>query len=234
MRVLVTPDYQALSEEAAAILAKSIGAKPTITLGLPTGRTPLGMYRELIRKHRSQGLDFSHLRTFNLDEYLGISPEDPRSFHAYMHSQLFDHVNIIPEHTHIPGGSPVVDPGIECEQYENMIRQSGGIDLLIVGIGANGHIAFNEPGSPFDSRTRVVTLAPETIQNAGAGIPHAAITMGIATILDAGRILLLASGAKKAEILRRALRGPVSETVPASALQRHSDVIVIMDEAAAL
>jgi glucosamine-6-phosphate deaminase len=234
MRVLVTPDYQTLSEEAAAILAKSMRAKPTIALGLPTGRTPLGLYQELIRKHRSQGLDFSGVRTFNLDEYLGISPEDPRSFHAYMQCQLFDHVNITPEHTHIPDGSPAVDPEIECERYENMIRQSGGIDLLIVGIGANGHIAFNEPGSPFDSRTRVVTLAPETVQNTEADIPHTAITMGIGTILDAGRILLLASGSKKAEILKRALQGPVSETVPASALQRHSDVIVIMDEAAAL
>jgi glucosamine-6-phosphate deaminase len=233
MRVLVTPDYQTLSEEAAAILTKSIKAKPTITLGLPTGSTPLGMYEELIRKHRSQGVDFSRVRTFNLDEYLSVSADDPRSFHAYMHRQLFDHVNIISEHTHIPDGSPLADPTVECERYENMMRQSGGIDLLILGIGANGHIAFNEPGSPFDSRTRVVTLAPETIQNAGADIPHSAITMGIGSILDAGRILLLASGANKAEIVRRALRGPVSETVPASALQRHSDVIVIMDEAAA-
>ena len=234
MRVLVTPDYQALSEEAAAILAKSIKAKPTITLGLPTGRTPLGMYKELIRKHRSQELDFSRVRTFNLDEYLGVSAEDPRSFHAYMHYQLFDHINITSENTQIPDGVPAGDPTVECERYENMIRQSGGIDLLIVGIGANGHIAFNEPGSSFESRTRVVTLAPETIQNAGRNIPHNAITMGIGTILDAGRILLIASGAKKADILRRAIRGPVSETVPASALQRHSDVIVIMDEAAAL
>jgi glucosamine-6-phosphate deaminase len=233
MRVLVTPDYQTLSEEAAAILAKSIRANPTISLGLPTGQTPLGMYEELIRRHRSEGLDFSGVRTFNLDEFVGVSTDDPRSYHAYMQSRVFDHVNINSQHAHIPDGSPGADPVVECERYEDMIRQTGGIDLLIVGIGTNGHIAFNEPGSPFDSRTRVVTLAPETIQNAGIDIPHAAITMGIGTILDAGRILLLASGSKKAEILRRALRGPVSEAVPASAVQRHSDVIVIMDEAAA-
>jgi glucosamine-6-phosphate deaminase len=233
MRVLVTPDYRTLSEEAAAILAKSIRAKPTLTLGLPTGQTPLGMYEALTRKHRLEELDFSGVRTFNLDEYFGMSPDNPQSYHAYMRSRLFDHVNVTPQNIHIPDGSPGIDPEIECERYENMIRQSGGIDLLIVGIGANGHVAFNEPGSPFDSRTRVVTLAPETIQNAGKNIPPTAITIGIGTILEAGRILLLASGAAKAEILSRALGGPISETVPASALQLHPDVIVIMDEAAA-
>jgi glucosamine-6-phosphate deaminase len=233
MRVLVTPDYRTLSEEAAAILAKSIRAKPTLTLGLPTGQTPLGMYEALTRKHRLEELDFSGVRTFNLDEYFGMSPDNPQSYHAYMRSRLFDHVNLTPQNTHIPDGSPGIDPEIECERYENMIRQSGGIDLLIVGIGANGHVAFNEPGSPFDSRTRVVTLAPETIQNAGKNIPPTAITIGIGTILEAGRILLLASGAQKAEIVRRALHGPISEAVPASSLQLHPDVIVIMDEAAA-
>ena len=223
MRVLVTPDYQALSQEAAAIVDKSLHAKPALTLGLPTGQTPLGMYEQLIRKHRTEGLDFSAVKTFNLDEYAGISPEDPRSFHAYMRSRFFDHININPSNAHIPDD--------QYERYEHLIRESGGIDLLIVGIGLNGHIAFNEPGSSFDSRTRVVTLAPETIQAASQEIPHTAITMGIGTILEARKILLLASGAKKAEILRRALRGPVTEAVPASALQLHPNVIVITDKA---
>jgi glucosamine-6-phosphate deaminase len=233
MRVLVTPDYRTLSEEAAAILTKSIRVKPGLTLGLPTGQTPLGMYEELIRKHRSEALDFSTVKTFNLDEYVGISADDPHSYHAYMRANLFDHVNVSPHNTHIPDGSPGVDPAVECARYENLIRQSGGIDLLIVGIGVNGHIGFNEPGSPFDSRTRVVTLATETIQKAGKDIPPTAITMGIGTILDSDRILLVAAGINKAEIVGRALRGPVSEAVPASALQLHSDVIVIMDEEAA-
>jgi glucosamine-6-phosphate deaminase len=233
MRVLITPDYTTLSEEAAAFLAKSIQARRDITLGLPTGHTPLGMYAELIRRHQSEGLDFADVRTFNLDEFVGLTRDDPQSYHAYMRTRFFDHVNVTARNAHIPDASPDVDPGVECERYEDLIRQSGGIDLLTVGIGINGHIAFNEPGSPFASRTRVVTLAPETIQNAGKGVPHTAVTMGIGTILDARKILLLASGARKAAIVSRSLGGPISETVPASALQLHPDVVVIMDEAAA-
>jgi len=238
MRVLVTPDYRTLSEEAAALVARAVRAKPDITLGLPTGSTPLGMYEELIRKHRHEGLDFSRVRTFNLDEYLGLAPDDPQSYHAYMHARFFDHVNIAVDNTRIPDGSPGVDANAKCGRYEDAIRNAGGIDLLIVGIGSNGHIAFNEPGSSFESRTRVVTLAPETIENAkrhfpgDADIPMSAITIGIRTILDARRILLLASGSGKAEAVERTLRDPVSESVPASALRLHPDVIAILDESA--
>jgi glucosamine-6-phosphate deaminase len=238
MRVLVTPDYRTLSEEAAALVARAVRAKPDITLGLPTGSTPLGMYEELIRKHRHEGLDFSRVRTFNLDEYLGLAPDDPQSYHAYMHGRFFDHVNIAVHNTRIPDGSPGVDADAECGRYEDEIRNVGGIDLLIVGIGSNGHIAFNEPGSSFESRTQVVTLAPETIENAkrhfpgDANIPMSAITIGIRTILDARRILLLASGSGKAEAVERTLRDPVSESVPASALRLHPDVIAILDESA--
>jgi glucosamine-6-phosphate deaminase len=229
MRVLVTPDYQTLSEEAAAIVIKSVRSKPSLTLGLPTGQTPLGMYLELVRTYRVADVDFSEVTTFNLDEYLGILPVDPRSYHSYMRSRLFDHVNVNPHRIYIPDGSPGVDATVECERYESSIQKCGGIDLLIVGIGMNGHIAFNEPGASFVSRTRVVTLAPETIA-AGKDVPDNAITMGIGTILEAHKVLLLASGSRKAEILRRALRGPVTEAVPASAIQLHSDVIVIIDE----
>jgi glucosamine-6-phosphate deaminase len=233
MRVLVTPDYRALSEEAAAVVVKSVRSKPRLTLGLPTGQTPLGMYEELIRKHRPEGLDFSEVRTFNLDEYAGLLPDDPRSYHSYMKSHFFNHINVAPQNTRIPDGSPGIDTSVECAQYENTIRQCGGIDLLIMGIGTNGHIAFNEPGSSFESRTRLVELAGETIQKAGDDMPRRAITMGIATMLEASRILLLASGSNKADVLRRALRGPITEAVPASALQRHSHLMVIADQAAA-
>jgi glucosamine-6-phosphate deaminase len=235
MRVLVTADYRTLSEEAGALVARAVRAKPDITLGLPTGNTPLGLYEELVRKHRHEGLDFSRVRTFNLDEYLGLAPDDPRSYHAYMRARFFDHVNIALENTHIPNGSPGVNVDAECGRYEDGIRNVGGIDLLIVGIGSNGHIAFNEPGSSFESRTRVVTLAPETIENAkrhfpsDASVPMSAITIGIRTILDARRVLLLASGPGKVE---RTLRDPVSESVPASALRLHPDVIAILDESA--
>jgi glucosamine-6-phosphate deaminase len=237
MRVLVTPDYRTLSEEAAELIARAIRAKPDLTLGLPTGNTPLGMYAELVRKHRDERLDFSPVRTFNLDEYL-IAPNHPQSYHAYMRFRFFDQVNIAPERAHIPDGSPDIDADVECARYESEIRDSGGIDLLIVGIGSNGHIAFNEPGSSFDSCTRVVSLAQDTIANArkyfatDKEIPRRAITVGIRTILDARRILLLASGQTKAGAVERALRGPVSESVPASALQLHPDVIAILDEQA--
>ena len=237
MRVLVTPDYQALSQTAAELVLKAIGAKPGINLGLPTGNTPLGMYEELVRRYRIEQLDFSQIQTFNLDEYVGLTYDHPKSYHSYMRRHFFDHVNVLPANAHIPDGSPGVDLDAEAVRYENQIRNAGEIDLLIVGVGANGHIAFNEPGSAFDSRTRTVDLAAETVRNAkqhfgSEPVPARAITMGIATILEAGRILLLASGASKADAVERALHGPVSESVPASALRLHPRVIVVLDEAA--
>jgi len=237
MRVLVTPDYPALGQTAADLFIKALRTRPNFRVGLPTGSSPLGMYEELVRRYHDEHLDFSQIRTFNLDEYIGLPNNHPQSYHTYMRQHLFDHVNASPEHTHIPDGSPQVDPWAESQRYENAIRADGGIDLLIVGIAANGHIAFNEPGSAFDSRTRVVDLAAETIENArqyfgSEPVPQRAITMGIATILDARRILLLASGAGKADAVERALHGPVSESVPASALQLHSHVVVVLDEAA--
>lgn len=237
MRVLVTPDYQALSQTAAELVLKAVRAKPGIKLGLPTGNTPLGMYEELVRRYRIEQLDFSQIQTFNLDEYVGLTNDHPKSYHRYMRRHFFDHVNLLPANIHIPEGSPGVDLDAEAVRYENQIRKAGGIDLLIVGVGANGHIAFNEPGSPFDSRTRAVDLAAETIRNAqqhfgSEPVPRRAITMGIATMLEARRILLLASGSSKADAVERTLHGPVSPSVPASALRLHSRVIVVLDEAA--
>jgi glucosamine-6-phosphate deaminase len=239
MRVLVTPDYRALSRLAAELVAQAIVLKPNLTLGLPTGHTPEGMYEELVSWHRDGGASFAGVRTFNLDEYLGLPEDHPRSYHTYMRTHLFDHVDIPRNHIDIPNGAPGVDAGPECDRYESSIRAAGGIDLLIVGVGTNGHIAFNEPGSSFGSRTRVVTLARETTANARqyfageAEVPQKAITVGIATILEARRIVLLASGAGKAEAVKKALQGPVSESLPASVLQHHRDVTVILDKAAA-
>jgi glucosamine-6-phosphate deaminase len=237
MRVLVTPEYRTLSQTAAELVIKALHAKSNLSLGLPTGRTPLGMYEELVRKHREKHLDFSDLRTFNLDEYLGLPPDHPKAYHTYMRRHLFEHVNMSPANIHIPDGSPGIDADRESERYEKAIHDAGGLDLLIVGIGANGHIAFNEPGSAFDSRTRAVDLAPETIANAkqyfgSDSVPARAITMGIGTMLEARRILLLAAGSSKADAVGRALRGPVSVDVPASALQLHPRVVAILDEAA--
>jgi len=228
MRVLVTADYRTLSQTAAELIVKAVRGKAGLVLGLPTGRTPVGMYDELVRLHRNQSHDFSRIRTFNLDEYAGLHAGDPNSFDTYMHRHFFDHVNIPPENTHIPH---------EVANYEAAIRDAGGIDLLIVGIGTNGHIAFNEPGSSFTSRTRTVNLAPETVANAtkqfgNNAVPKQAITMGIGTILESRHILLLASGTAKADIVRRALHGPITESVPASALQQHPNVIAILDEEA--
>ena len=237
MRVLVTPDYRTLSLTAAEIVLKALRAKPNLNVGLPTGNTPLDMYEELVNRHRNEHLDFSRMQTFNLDEYVGLPKDHRKSYHTYMRQHLFDYVNVLPANVHIPDGSPGVDPNTESERYEKAIQESGGLDLLIVGVGANGHIAFNEPGSTFDSRTRCVDLAPETISNArqhfgSEPVPPKAITVGIGTILEARRIVLLAAGASKADAVERSLRGPVSQSVPASALQLHPHVIVILDEAA--
>jgi glucosamine-6-phosphate deaminase len=215
-----------LSRTASELVVKAIRTKRELTLGLPTGNTPLGMYEELVRSYREQQIDFSGIRTFNLDEYLGLQGNDPHSYRFYMQEHFFDHVKVPPGNVHIPQ---------EAGSYEDKIREAGGIDLLVVGMGLNGHIAFNEPGSSFASRTREVMLAPETIANAemhfeGAPVPPRAITMGIGTILESRCIVLLASGASKADIVRRALHGPVSESVPASALQTHQNVIAILDE----
>jgi glucosamine-6-phosphate deaminase len=237
MRVLVTPDYRTLSRTAAEFVIEAVRGKLDLTLGLPTGSTPLGMYDDLVKEHLDQHLDFSESRTFNLDEYLGLPHDHPKSYHTYMRQCFFNHVNVPLSNIHIPDGSPGVDVDRESARYEKAIQDAGGIDLLVVGIGANGHIAFNEPGSDFDSRTRVVDLAPETMANAKRhfgpeAVPRRAITMGVATILDAHRILLLASGTAKGDAVERAVRGPVSTVMPASALQLHGDVTVIVDAGA--
>jgi glucosamine-6-phosphate deaminase len=224
MDLIVKPDYLAVSIEAARIVADSVRRVPNIRLGLPTGRTPLGMYRHLIHLHRTERLDFSRVRLFHLDEYLGIRSDNPNSFKSYLFREFFNLVNVRRANIYL------ID-----ENYEQTIREAGGIDLLILGIGANGHLAFNEPGSAPDSRTRVVRLADSTIEGArrvfgSQELPHEAITVGVGTIMDARRILLMASGSEKAAILAKAIGKPVNAAIPASILQSHTSLTVIADE----
>ena len=239
MIVIICKDYKKLSRKAATIVGSAIRNKPTLTLGLATGVTPRGTYSELIRLHREEGLDFSKIKTFNLDEYLGLPPSHPQSFYHQIHEMFLDHINILPQNTHIPDGT--IDRNFDsyCEKYESLIRAAGGIDLQILGIGKTGHIGFNEPTSSLASRTRLKTLTQETIATnqisfgPAEDVPACAITMGIGTILESSRILLLASGPEKASAVAAAIEGPLTASVTASALQLHKDVVVIVDQEAA-
>lgn len=213
--------------------------RPTV-LGLPTGSTPVGLYRELIRLHKEEDLDFSRVITFNLDEYYPMSPDNTHSYHLWMHETFFNHVNINPENVHIPDGTIDAEESEDyCARYEQKIRRVGGIDLQVLGIGRTGHVGFNEPGSTRNSRTRMVTLDPVTRRDAASGfygednVPHQAITMGVGTIMEAKRVVLLAFGEKKAPIVQRAVEEDITDSVTASYLQQHSDVTFLLDEAAA-
>jgi glucosamine-6-phosphate deaminase len=205
---------------------------------MATGSTPLLLYRELIRLHQEEGLDFSEVTTFNLDEYVGLGPTHPQSYRHFMQSNLFDQLNIDSNRTHVPDGR-ALDFEKYCRQYEQMIREAGGIDLQILGVGSDGHIAFNEPGSSLGSRTRLKTLASETIRDNARffggedKVPRLAITMGVGTILESRRCLFLAFGASKAQAVRDTVEGPITAQVTASALQLHQEVIGVFDEAAA-
>lgn len=221
----------------ADLIESIVAANPEAVLALPTGRTPLPLYNELATRCEARRIDFEQVRTFNLDEWVGISPDAPGSYAAFMAEHLISRVNLKPEHCHIPN-SLAPDPVVECARYEQLIREAGGIDLAILGIGHNGHIGFNEPGTPFTARTHVARVTPETRESnrwsfPTEDVPTLALTVGIATILDARRIVLLATGADKAEMLARALHGPVGPAVPASALRLHPDVRIVADAAAA-
>jgi glucosamine-6-phosphate deaminase len=237
MRVIVEPHPEGVAESAARFVARLVRRKPNCVLGLATGSTPLGMYRELIRMHREERLDFSRMVTFNLDEYVGLSPSHPQSYRRFMQENLFDRLNIEPRNTHVPDGR-ALDFDAFCLQYERMIVEAGGIDLQVLGIGSDGHIAFNEPGSSLGSRTRLKTLTEETIRDnarffgSAEQVPRLAITMGVGTILESRQCLLLACGATKARAIRDTIEGPVTAQVTASALQLHRDVIAVVDEEA--
>jgi glucosamine-6-phosphate deaminase len=239
MLVVLKSNYEELSREAARMVANAVRQNPALRLGLATGNTVLGVYRELTRLHREEALDFSRVITFNLDEYLGVSPDHPHSFHHFMLENFFSQVNVDPRHIHIPDGTITGAYEKYCASYEEEIRSAGGIDLQILGIGRNGHIGFNEPTSSFASRTRLKVLSKGTVEDnrkffgPGETMPRCAITMGIGTILASRRVLMLATGAPKANAVANAIEGPITASVTASALQLHPDATAILDEEAA-
>lgn len=238
MEVRIQPSYEVLSRSAAIEVRNVLNSKPNAVLGLATGSTPLGLYQELVRMHREEGLDFSQVTTFNLDEYVGLSREDKQSYHYFMHENLFQYINIPPQNTYIPSGTTDNYEAF-CSWYEQRIVDCGGIDLQILGIGSDGHIAFNEPSSSLGSRTRIKTLARQTIQDNARffdrpeDVPVYAITMGVGTILDARKIILLAAGENKSSAVAAAVEGPVTSMITASALQMHQDVKLYLDKPAA-
>ena len=238
MEVIIRQTYEQLCQAAAQVVAHTLNTKPNAVLGLATGSTPLGLYRELIRMHREEGLDFSRAITFNLDEYVGLPASHPQSYHCFMHENFFKHVNIAPQNVHVPSGTADNYQAF-CQWYEDRIRQAGGIDLQVLGIGTDGHIAFNEPGSSLGSRTRIKTLARQTIEDNARffdkpqDVPIYAITMGVGTILEARKIILLANGQKKADAVAGAIEGPITSMNTASALQLHRESLFFLDAPAA-
>jgi glucosamine-6-phosphate deaminase len=238
-RVRVFSSADALARALAHDLAKRLARNPALVLGLPTGRTPIPFYRELVRLHRGKRADFSRATTFNLDEFLGLEPADPHSYRAFMQRHLFDHINLAPRRTHFLNGA-TGDVTRECARYERAIARAGGIDVQILGLGLNGHIGFNEPGRALAARTHCTRLKPATRRanaalfgNRLAAVPHHALSMGMATILQARRIVLIATGASKARCVQRMIAGPLTPRLPASFLQLHPRAEVWLDRAAA-
>jgi glucosamine-6-phosphate deaminase len=238
MQVKIERDYEAVSERAAQVVAEVVRQKPDAVLGLATGSTPEGLYRALIRIAREERLDFSRVTTFNLDEYEGLPAGHPQSYHAFMREKLFEGLALREDQTHLLSGI-ASDPAAECIEFEEKIRRAGGIDLQVLGIGGDGHIAFCEPGSSLAGRTSVVALHPQTIQDNARffdrreDVPRRALSMGVGTILESRACLILASGEKKAEPWARMIEGSITSQVPASALQLHPWTIALCDRAAA-
>ncbi|MFC4767721.1 glucosamine-6-phosphate deaminase [Effusibacillus consociatus] len=237
MKILIEKDYETMSLRAAEITAAEIKKRRRLVLGLATGSTPLGMYRKWIELVKSGQLSFAEVTTFNLDEYLGLPADHPQSYHSFMQEQLFRHIDVKPDHTHIPNGV-TPDAVKQCKEYERLIHQAGGIDIQILGIGQNGHIGFNEPGEDFGALTHVVRLQ-ESTRKANArffsrleDVPTHAITMGLKSIMNARQVLLLAAGSDKSDAVYKAMYGEVTEQLPASVLQLHPNCIFILDEAA--
>ena len=237
MKIYMTEDYQTMSRKAANILSAQIILKPNSVLGLATGSTPIGMYKQLVIWYEKGDLDFAQIKTVNLDEYVGLEPTHEQSYRYFMQNNLFDHVNINPANTNVPDGL-AADPQAECDWYNQVIRKLGGIDIQVLGMGHNGHIGFNEPGNAFELETHVVDLSERTIQaNArffasADEVPRQAMTMGIKSIMMAKKILMLVSGEDKAEAVWKAFAGPVTPQVPASILQLHPYVTLVGDKAA--
>lgn len=237
MIICKAKNYEELSRKAANIIAAQIIMKPDCVLGLATGSSPVGTYRQLVEKYENGDLDFSDVTSVNLDEYKGLAPDNDQSYRYFMNTNLFDHVNIDKSRTHVPDG---LEPDAQkaCREYEEIIRSTGGIDLQLLGLGHNGHIGFNEPSDSFARYTNCVDLTERTIEAntrffaSSADVPRQAYTMGIGTIMHAKKILVVVSGEDKAEILKKVICGPVTPKVPASVLQLHPDVVIVADEAA--
>ena len=239
MEVIIQLTYAQLVRVSAEIIRDALRKKPNLVLGLATGSTPIGLYEALARMHKTEGLDFSSVTTFNLDEYVGIPSNHPHSYHTFMATHFFNAVNIRAENCHIPQSTAVAHEEF-CEKYEAAIVNAGGIDIQVLGIGKDGHIGFNEPSSSLGSRTRIKTLTQSTLEaNAPHfggtldAVPKMAITMGVGTIMEARQCLLLASGKSKAEAIAHAVEGSITAEVPASVLQMHPRTVVVIDEAAA-
>jgi len=237
MKIIRAKDYRDMSRKTANIISAQVIMKGDAVLGLATGSTPVGAYAQLVDWYNKGDIDFSEVTTINLDEYVGLSGDHPQSYRYFMHQHLFDHVNIRPDHIHLPNGAEE-DAEKACREYDEIIHRAGGIDLQLLGIGHDGHIGFNEPGTAFELGTHCVELAEATIRantrffGSEELVPRRAYTMGIKTIMQARKVLLVASGKDKASILSEALCGPVIPQVPASILQMHPDLTVVADEEA--
>ena len=237
MEVIIKESPEEMSKLSGELIADLVRRKPRCVLGLATGSTPLGTYKELIRLHKEEGLDFSRVVTFNLDEYVGLAHEHPQSYHYFMWENFFKHINVNPKNVHIPDGTAKDIPGF-CRWYEEQIVKAGGLDLQLLGIGSNGHIAFNEPVSSLGSRTRVKTLDEKTRQDNARffrnmnEVPKYAITMGIGTIMDARQLILLANGTGKADAISKTCEGPITAIVPATIVQLHPKATIIVDKGA--
>ncbi len=238
MRVVILPTIEEVSRRAADIIVAKVRAQPNCVLGLATGSTPLGTYRCLAADYLAGKVSFQGVTTFNLDEYVGLAPEHPQSYAHFMYQNLFSKADFKLHNCHVPSGL-AKDYAVYCDSYESMIRQAGGVDLQLLGLGTDGHIAFNEPGSSLGSRTRLKALTERTrIDNSRffssiEEVPHLAVTMGVGSILDSRSIVLLATGANKANAVRAFVEGPITSQITASALQLHPRVTVLLDETAA-
>lgn len=239
IQIVIHSSARAAADAVALFLAECLHEDPELVLGLPTGRTPVPMYRALVQLHRQARVDFSSATTFNLDEFVGLPASHPGSYHSFMRRHLFAHVNLDPTRTHVPQGD-APRPRVEAARYDRAIAAAGGLDIAVLGIGANGHIGFNEPADALPGATNVVTLKHASrVGNAAAfggrasQVPTHAISMGVGTILSARHVLLLATGAGKASIVAKSLQGPITTRVPASLLQLHPRAVVVLDRAAA-
>ena len=235
MKVVVCKDYDEMSQKAFEVMKEVVTSKPGVVLGLATGSSPVGLYKCMIKDHEENGTSSKDVVTYNLDEYVGIDRSNPQSYYTFMKENLFDHIDIDPNNTHVPYGSTKED----CEGYEKELEKVS-IDLQLLGIGRNGHIGFNEPGTPFDEMTHIVDLTQSTIEanarffdNDMNKVPKQAITMGIGTIMKSKKVLMVVSGPEKAEAVKATVEGPVTTDMPASVLQNHPDVTLVVDEAAA-